>query len=228
VAHELEIVADPHAVARTAADRLAGWVRAAVADHGSCSLAVSGGKTPGEMFALLAEDDVPWEQLVLFQVDERVAPANDPDRNLSNLRAALGDVPARVVPMPVEDDDLDEAAARYAKELPGRFDVIHLGIGPDGHTASLVPGDPVLEVHARLVALTGGTYQGRRRMTLTYRALALTDRLLWVIAGEDKRTALAKLLAGDRSIPAGRVSAQRSLVIADRAAAGDAQPRVPR
>jgi 6-phosphogluconolactonase len=225
MAHELAIVADPHAVARAAADRLVGWIREAVADHGSCSLAVSGGQTPREMFALLAAEDVPWEQLVLFQVDERVAPPNDPDRNLANLRAALGDARARIVPMPVQDGALEAAAARYALELPGRFDVIHLGIGADGHTASLVPGDPVLDVDDRLVALTGGTYQGWRRMTLTYPALARTDRLLWVIAGEDKRTALAKLLAGDRSIPAGRVVAQRSLVIADRAAAGEvAQP----
>jgi 6-phosphogluconolactonase len=171
------------------------------------------------MFATLTGLDVPWGRTVLWQVDERVAPADDPDRNLAHLRQALGEKTAEVRPMPVEDDDLDAAALRYADALPARFDLVHLGIGPDGHTASLVPGDPVLDVSDRLVAVTASAYQGRRRMTLTYPGLARARQLLWLVTGQDKRQALAKVLAGDPSVPAGRVAADSSLVMADRAAA---------
>jgi 6-phosphogluconolactonase len=126
--------------------------------------------------------------------------------------------------MPVNDPDLSAAAAAYAGVLPQRFDLVHLGLGPDGHTASLVPGDPVLSVTGALVALTQ-PYQGQARMTLTYPALERADQLLWLITGADKREALARLLSGDRSIPAGRVSAARSLVLADAAAAADSPVR---
>jgi 6-phosphogluconolactonase/glucosamine-6-phosphate isomerase/deaminase len=122
--------------------------------------------------------------------------------------------------MRVNDDDLDAAAAAYAELLPPRFDLVHLGLGPDGHTASLVPNDPVLQVDDRLVGLTA-PYQGHQRMTLTYPALARANLLLWLITGEDKRDALARLLAGDQSIPGGRVEAAASLVLADAAAASD-------
>jgi 6-phosphogluconolactonase len=219
VKSELEVFADPGEVADAGATRLARWSREVVAVRGRCSVAVSGGKTPWAMFAALALLDFPWEQTVFFQVDERIAPAGAPERNLVHLRAALGDAPAQIVPMPVEAEDLERAAAGYAGRLPERLDIVHLGIGPDGHTASLVPDDPVLEIADRAVALTATAYQGQRRMTLTYPALARAGQLLWVIAGADKQSALGKLLAGDRSIPAGRVSAERSLVLADRAAA---------
>ena len=146
-----------------------------------------------------------------------MAPLDDPDRNLHHLRDALGSAPAVVEAMPVEDDDLDAAAASYAARLPDHFDLIHLGLGPDGHTASLVPGDPVLAVTDRLVALTR-PYQGRPRMTLTYPALARARQLMWLITGADKKEALTKLLAGDTSIPAGRVEAEASLILADQAA----------
>jgi 6-phosphogluconolactonase len=218
VQHELEVSADPAAVAARAASYVAARVRAAVSDHGRFTFAVSGGHTPWAMFAELAKQDVPWADVELFQVDERVAPDGDPDRNLTHLRESIGNAPARVRPMPVNDPDLDKAAAGYATELPARFDVVHLGLGPDGHTASLVPGDPVLDVTEELVAVTQ-PYQGHRRMTLTYPALARADQLLWLITGADKRDPLAKLLAGDDSIPAGRVQAARSLVLADAAAA---------
>jgi 6-phosphogluconolactonase len=170
------------------------------------------------MFAELAKEDVPWADVELFQVDERVAPDGDPDRNLTHLHESIGSAPARVHPMPVNEADLDKAAADYANVLPERFDLVHLGLGPDGHTASLVPGDPALEVTGELVAVTQ-PYQGHRRMTLTYPALARADQLLWLITGSDKRGPLTRLLAGDESIPAGRVRATRSLVIADEAAA---------
>ena len=216
--HELEVAPDGDAVADQAAAYVAARARAAVAEHGRFTFAVSGGHTPWAMFAALAKEDMPWPGVALFQVDERVAPDGDPDRNLTHLRESLGDAPALVHPMPVTDADLEAAAAGYGTELPQRFDLVHLGLGPDGHTASLVPGDPVLQIRDRLVALTQ-PYQGHRRMTLTYPALARADQLLWLITGGDKREPLARLLAGDESIPAGRVRAGRSLVLADRAAA---------
>jgi 6-phosphogluconolactonase/glucosamine-6-phosphate isomerase/deaminase len=172
------------------------------------------------MFACLAGEDMPWEQTAIYQVDERVAPAGDPDRNLAHLIESLpAQAEAEVHPMPVEADDLDAAAASYSRFLPERFDLVHLGLGPDGHTASLVPGDPVLEVVDRDVALTG-VYMGRRRMTLTYPPLNRAVQLLWLVAGEDKVDALRRLRAGDRSIPAGRVAAENALIIADAAATG--------
>jgi 6-phosphogluconolactonase/glucosamine-6-phosphate isomerase/deaminase len=161
---------------------------------------------------------MPWADTDLFQVDERVAPDGDPSRNLTNLRDSIGNAPARVHPMPVTDADLDAAARAYATVLPLQFDLVHLGLGPDGHTASLVPGDPVLDITDVLVGLTQ-PYQNHRRMTLTYPALARADQLLWLISGDDKRDALAKLLAGDESIPASRVQAARSLIMADEGAA---------
>jgi 6-phosphogluconolactonase len=218
VEHELAVAADADAVASQGAAFVAARARAAVAEHGRFTFAVSGGHTPWAMFAALANEDMPWTDVELFQVDERVAPDGDPDRNLTHLRQSIGSAPAAVHPMPVTDADLAAAAASYATALPERFDLVHLGLGPDGHTASLVPGDPVLEVRDRLVALTE-PYQDHRRMTLTYPALARADQLLWLITGADKRDPLARLLAGDESIPAGRVQAARSLILADRAAA---------
>lgn len=195
--------------------------RAAISDRGGFSLAVSGGKTPWPMFKLLGEMEVDWERVDLFQADERVAPDGDPDRNLTQLSDSLPEVAlARLQPMPVTGDDLDAAAARYSDALPERLDLVHLGLGPDGHTASLVPGDPVLEVSDRRVAPTSGEYQGRRRMTLTYPTLAAAHKVFWLVAGEDKREAVRRLLDGDRSIPAGRVEATDADVLADRAAAG--------
>jgi 6-phosphogluconolactonase len=220
VQHELEVAPDAAAVAARAAAYVAARAREAVSAHGRFTFAVSGGKTPWAMFAELANEDMPWADVELFQVDERIAPEGDPDRNLTHLRESIGDAPARVHPMPVSDPDLDAAAASYATVLPQRFDLVHLGLGPDGHTASLVPGDPVLEVTDALVAVTQ-PYQGHQRMTLTYPALTRADQLLWLVTGSDKRAPLAKLLAGDESIPAGRVLATRSLVLADAAAAPD-------
>ena len=221
--HELEVFADGATVAAKAAAYVAAQAREAVAARGRFTFAVSGGHTPWAMFAELAGQDVPWADVELFQVDERVAPEGDPDRNLTHLRESIGDAPARVHPMPVNDADLDVAAAAYATVLPQRFDLVHLGLGPDGHTASLVPGDPVLEVTDTLVAVTQ-PYQGHRRMTLTYPALTRADQLLWLVTGADKREPLARLLSGDESIPAGRVLATRSLVLADEAAAGTQLP----
>ncbi len=217
--HDLIVFDDLDALSDAAARYVVDLAQRAVVDDGSFQFAVSGGRSPWQMFGVLTSLDVPWERTVIWQVDERVAPDDDPDRNLGHLREALGDRDADVHPMPVEDDDLGAAAARYGAALPDRFHLVHLGIGPDGHTASLVPGDPVLEVRDRPVAVTSHEYEGRRRMTLTYPGIARARQLLWLVSGRDKRTALEKLLAADPSIPAGRVEAGASVVMADRAAA---------
>lgn len=221
---EIEVLPDAAAVAERGAEYVAEQARIAVADRGRFTFAVSGGHTPWAMFAHLA-GKVPWEKVTIYQVDERVAPDGDPERNLTHLRRSLPPGGAADVrPMPVGAHDLEAAADDYARALPEAFDLVHLGLGPDGHTASLVPGDPVLNVVDRGVALTG-EYQGRRRMTLTYPTLDRARQVLWLVTGEDKVDALRRLRAGDRSIPAGRVAAERALVIADAAAAGEHPPR---
>jgi 6-phosphogluconolactonase len=218
---EIEILPDARSVARRGAEVVAAAAAEAVAEHGRFEFAVSGGRTPWAMFADLA-GRMPWENVTIFQVDERVAPDGDPDRNLTQLQRALpAGGAADVRAMPVTFHDLEAAAADYAVSLPEAFDLVHLGLGPDGHTASLVPGDPVLEVTDRDVAVTA-EYQGHRRMTLTYPALNRARRILWLVTGEDKIDALDRLRAGDDSIPGGRVSADRALVLADAAAAGSA------
>jgi 6-phosphogluconolactonase len=217
--HELRSLPTPDAVAQAGAEFVAERVRAAVEDHGSFHFAVSGGHTPWAMFAALAGEEVAWDAVVIYQVDERVAPAGDPSRNLTHLTEALGSAPATVLPMPVNDADLTAAAAAYATDLPEQFDLVHLGLGDDGHTASLVPGDPVLSVTDRLVAVTQ-PYQDHARMTLTYPALGRARQLLWLVTGADKKTPLSSLLAGDTTIPAGRVQAAASLILADQAATG--------
>jgi 6-phosphogluconolactonase len=227
---KIEVLADADAVARAAAALIAADARAAVGARGRFIMAISGGHTPWQMLRALADEQVPWEGVHVVQVDERVAPAGDPDRNLTHLRQSLLEHaplrPEQVHAMPVEGSDLDAAAAQYARALeamagsPPVLDLAHLGLGPDGHTASLVPGDRVLEVTDRDVALTGGVYQGHRRMTLTYPVLDRARRILWLVTGAEKVTMLPRLRAGDRSIPAGRVRQEHALVLADRAAAG--------
>jgi 6-phosphogluconolactonase len=214
---ELKSLPSADAVAQEGAEFVAERAHAAVADRGIFHFAVSGGHTPWAMFAALASQVVPWDAVVIYQVDERVAPPGDPSRNLTHLTAALGSAPATVLPMPVNDANLTAAAAAYATDLPGQFDLVHLGLGADGHTASLVPGDPVLSVTDRLVAVTE-PYQGHARMTLTYPALARARQLLWLVTGADKKAALSSLLAGDTTIPAGRVQTAASQVLADKAA----------
>ena len=216
--HEIREFADVDVLAAAAASFVAERARRAVATTGRFHFAVSGGRTPWKMFADLVSRDVPWEQTVIYQVDERVAPADDPERSLTHLREVFATVDPLIEQMPVNDDDINAAAQRYGALLPARLDLVHLGLGPDGHTASLVPGDPVLDVTDRLVAITG-LYQGCRRMTLTYQALIRADQLLWLVTGSDKREPLSLLLGGDASLPAGRVEASHSLIMTDQAAA---------
>jgi 6-phosphogluconolactonase len=215
-----EVLADAEAAAARGAELIAEAAADAITARGSFSLAVSGGRAPWRMFELLGEHPVEWDVVEVFQVDERIAPAGDPERNLTHLLTSLPDEAlARVRPMPVNDPDLEAAAQRYEAELPTALDLVHLGLGPDGHTASLIPGDPVLEVTDCLVATTG-EYQGRRRMTLTYPALNSARQILWLVTGDDKVEPLAKLRTGDPSIPAGLVANGAATLLCDRAAAG--------
>jgi len=218
---DLEVLADERAAATRGAESIAAAGQAAVRERGSFSLAMSGGRSPWAMLAILGEmEEMPWGETELFQVDERIASPGSQDRNLTHLVLGLSiDHQSSLRPMPVTQRDLDAAAREYESSLPERLDLVHLGLGPDGHTASLVPGDPVLEVTDRRVALTEAAYQGHRRMTLTYPALAEARRIVWLVTGAEKRGPLAKLLASDPSIPAGRVKNDDMTAVADQAAA---------
>jgi 6-phosphogluconolactonase len=227
---KIEIFAEADLVAREAAKIIAADARAAVAERGRFIMAVSGGHTPWIMLRALAGEGLPWDSVHLAQVDERVAPAGHPDRNLTHLHESLLEhaplPPEHVYAMPVESADLEAAAKQYAATLvkiagsPPVLDLVHLGLGPDGHTASLVPGDAVLQVNDTDVAVTG-VYQERRRMTLTYPIINRARRVLWLVTGSEKAGMLVRLRDGDSSIPAGRVNQERALVLADRAAAGE-------
>jgi 6-phosphogluconolactonase len=219
---ETEAFADDRDASRRAAEIVAAAGRDAVAERGEFALALSGGKTPWGMVGLLGDmEEMPWERTRIFQVDERIAPPGDDARNLTHMVQMLSLAHQGTLrPMPVTSRDLDAAAAEYEAGLPERLDLVHLGLGPDGHTASLVPGDPILEVDDRRVALTAGEYQGHRRMTLTYPALAAARQILWLALGEKARDPVAKLLVGDRTIPAGRVENDHMALVADEAAAG--------
>ncbi len=228
---ELQTLSDPGAAAQRAAQFIAAEARNAVTARGQFKLALSGGHTPWQMLRVLADEDVPWANVHLFQVDERVAPPGDRDRNLTHMRESLL---ARIAlpasnlhAMPVEATDLGAAAASYALEIatiagtPAVLDLVHLGLGPDGHTASLVPGDPVLSEAYADVALTR-LYQGHRRMTLTYPILNRARCVLFVVTGAEKKPMLDRLRSRDPNIPAGRITGQRALIMADAAAAGTA------
>jgi 6-phosphogluconolactonase len=223
----IEVLENADSVADRAAGIIADRARAAVAARDRFVMAVSGGHTPWLMLRRLALDEVPWPAVHVAQVDERVAPAGHPDRNLTHLRESLDHSslpPSQLYEMPVESPDLEIAAAQYAATLvqiagsPPMLDLVHLGLGPDGHTASLVPGDAVLDIENADVAMTR-PYQGRRRMTLTYSIVNRSRSVLWVVTGSEKASALNRLLSGDHSIPAGRVRPEQALVIADQAAA---------
>jgi 6-phosphogluconolactonase len=225
---KIDVLADADAVAQAAASIIVEKARLGVAARGRFIMAVSGGRTPWMMLRALSNQDMPWEKVYVVQVDERVAPAGHPDRNLTHLRDSLlthAPLPMdHIYAMPVEVADLEAAAAQYAARLqelagsPPVLDLAHLGLGSDGHTASLVPGDSVLDTTDTDVALTG-LYQGRRRMTLTYPILNRSRCILWLVTGSEKAGMLARLRDGDLSIPAGLVHREQAIVLADRAAA---------
>jgi 6-phosphogluconolactonase len=225
----IEVLADAGSVAERAASIIADYAWEAIAARGSFVMAVSGGHTPWIMLRRLAAAPIPWRAVHIVQVDERVAPAGHADRNLTHLRESLADAPLppdQLYAMPVESPDLEAAAGAYAatlRKIAGEspiLDLVHLGLGPDGHTASLVPGDPVLDIDKADVALSG-PYQGRLRMTLTYPIINRARRILWVVTGGEKADMVNRLLNGDHGIPAGRVSADRALLLADSEAAGE-------
>lgn len=226
---QIEVLPDAAAVASRAAAIIAEHARVAVQARSRFLIAVSGGHTPWVMLRELAKEDVPWQGVHVFQVDERIAPAGDPDRNLTHLRETLLQnapiEPSNIHAMPVETLDSQAAAADYARTLeelagsPPVLDFVHLGLGPDGHTASLVPNDPVLQVTDRDVAVTG-VYMGRQRMTLTYPVINRARQILWVVTGAEKVKALRQLQQGDPSIPGGRIRRDQALILADQAAAG--------
>jgi 6-phosphogluconolactonase len=225
---KIDVLADADSVARAAASMIAEKARSGVAARGRFIMAVSGGQTPWMMLCALTNQDMPWEKVHVVQVDERVAPAGHPDRNLTHLRDSLlthAPLPMdHIYAMPVEASDLEAASAQYAARLqeiagsPPVLDLVHLGLGSDGHTASLLPGDSVLDATDTDVALTG-LYQGRRRMTLTYPILNRSRCILWLVTGSEKAGMLARLCDGDPSIPAGLVHREQAIVLADRAAA---------
>ncbi len=227
---KMEVFTDDESTAQAAAKLIAREAIAAIAARGQFVMAVSGGHSPWIMLRALAMEKIPWDRVHVVQVDERVAPAGNPDRNLTHLRESLLDhspiPPEQIYAMPVESPDLDAAARQYASTLgkiagaPPTLDLVHLGLGPDGHTASLVPGDPVLNVSETDVGLTG-IYQGRRRMTLTYPVINRARRILWLVTGSEKVDALDRLRKGDPSIPAGRVCQDRAVIFADGSATGE-------
>jgi len=214
-------------VAIAGADFIDARIAESISERGQFTMALSGGSTPWVMLRELAQHDLPWEQVKIFQVDERVAPYGDAERNLVHIKENLADrisLPAEnLYAMPVTGVNLEEGAGRYEEELiklagqPPVLDVVHLGLGEDGHTASLVPGDPVLQVSDHDVA-TSGEYAGRRRMTLTYPIINRARHILWLITGEGKAEMLDRLIQADHDIPAGRVSQQQATVVADVAA----------
>lgn len=222
----IHLGADPEEAAAEAARLIAASLREAITERGRATVAFSGGTTPWVMLRVLAGAKVDWQLVDVFQIDERVAPRGDADRNATHIEASLvRHAPvsrSHWHPIPVEEPDPAGAARRYERTLreisDGVLDVVHLGLGDDGHTASLVPGDPVLGVTDRLVAPTG-TYQGRRRVTLTYPALNAARHIVWLVAGVGKGEMLRRLVAGDPTIPAGRVLQDRAAVVCDEAAA---------
>jgi 6-phosphogluconolactonase len=222
-----EVLDAPELVAQRAAEVIAAEARAAVEARGRFIMAISGGRTPWIMLRALAATDMPWAAVQVAQIDERVAPEGHADRNLTHIKESLLDrtpLPAENIhPMPVAVGDSEVAIAQYATTLrrvagsPPVLDLAQLGLGPDGHTASLVPGDSVLHVADADVAMTE-PYQGRRRMTLTYPMINRSRRILWVVTGADKAPILTRLLKGDASIPSGRIAREQALLITDAAA----------
>lgn len=227
---QIKVLPDPASVARASAALVAERARQAVAARGRFTIALSGGSTPWAMLAELAKEDVPWDKIHVFQVDERVAPTGDNDRNLTHMHASLLDptpIPqAQIYAMPVEDANLADACVRYAATLnqiagdPAVIDLVHLGLGPDGHTASLVPGDESLNVDDSDVT-SAGPYQERMRMTLTYPVINRAREIMWLLTGSGKTQMLKRMQSRDTTIPAGRISQENAVVFADQAAAGE-------
>ena len=223
------ITADAETVALDAARYIGQLARRSIAAREQFTVALSGGRTPWRMLQILAKQEQDWDHWQVFQVDERVAPEGHESRNLVHIRRNFVDLTGmrstRLHPMEVEDPDLGSAAERYAAELqahcsdPPVLDLVVLGIGADGHMASLVPGDPALGIDDADVGISA-EYQGQRRMTLTLPIINRAREIVWLVTGSEKTEALKKMLGQDRSIPASLVVQENAIVFADEAAAG--------
>lgn len=211
---EIRVFPDAEAVAVAAAHSLVRRINDAVRRRGVAYVAVSGGRTPAEMFRAMASMPVNWANVHVWQVDERVAPDGDPARN-RGLLATLPVPPDQLHAMPVIADDLPAAAARYAASLPVRLDVVHLGLGDDGHTASWPPGDSVID--SALPVALGEPYNGHVRMTLTPAVVNAARTRIVVLAGESKAVPLLGWML-ERDLPISRVRRPGTTVFADEAA----------
>jgi 6-phosphogluconolactonase len=229
---ELKIFQSAEEVARQAALLISDLIKENVAKKGFFTMAISGGRTPWEMIKILAQENLPWDKVYLFQVDERIAPDGNPDRNLTQLFNTIHGTRLmtrlNIFHMPVIAENLESACAEYENHIQqvtgsGKLDLIHLGLGSDGHTASLIPGDAVCEVKDQDVALTASPYQGRDRMTVTYPLINRAEKILWLVTGSEKATMLHRLLNKDPEIPAGRISQDQALIFADESAASDSK-----
>jgi len=221
---DITVAPDPQAAATVAAAWVARQLRNAVARRGAATVAFSGGSTPALMLDALAELDVPWQRTTVFQVDERVAPDGDPDRNAGLLDVLRPQGPV-IRLMPVTSADLAAARRRYAALVPERLDVVHLGLGDDGHTASWPPGDPVID-DRRPVAVSG-VFNGRVRMTLSVPTVNSARHRMVLATGGAKAAVVERWLLHDRALPIERVSRTDTLVVLD-AAAATRLPHEPR
>jgi 6-phosphogluconolactonase len=210
--------ADEGAIA--AAGYIAAQFRLAVSARRRFTLALSGGTSPLRMFDALTGETIRWEHVHLFQVDERLVPSDSPERNFARVRERLlahVDIPpGQVYAMPVELDDPKAAAKAYAATLrrvlgaDGVLDLVHLGLGADGHTASLLPDDTALESNADVIV--SRPYQGFRRLSLSLPLISAARERLWLVTGTEKSRALKSLIDGDRTVPAGRVARDNATV----------------
>jgi 6-phosphogluconolactonase/glucosamine-6-phosphate isomerase/deaminase len=202
-------------------ERAAAWIarriRDAVRRRDAAALALSGGSTAPPMIDALVQLDVPWDALTVWQVDERIAPDGDAARNANQL-VPLERLPCRVRAMPVTATDRRAAAVRYAAGLPDRFDVVHLGLGDDGHTASWPPGLDRIRDSERAVELVG-RFNGWERMTLTRRVVNGARSRVVLTTGSGKRTMVERWSLGDPTIPISGVRRARTWVFVDAAAA---------
>jgi 6-phosphogluconolactonase len=212
---------------QAAAAFIAECLRHAVKERGLATLAVSGGRSPWGMFERLADESVDWNRVHVLQVDERIVPLDDKARNWSHfLQGCLAErIPQENQhPMPVEED-AELAVGRYSATLlqwagvPPQLDVVHLGIGEDGHTASLFADDVLLEDRRHWVGVSR-VYEGHRRLTLTLPVLNSARTIVWFAVGARRRDVLKRLRDGDQAIPAGHVQRDRAVAFTDADAAG--------
>jgi 6-phosphogluconolactonase len=223
---KLEVFAAPEAAAARGAALIAERLCAAIAERGAATFAVSGGRTPAPMLERLAAESLPWEKIQIFQVDERIAPDGDSSRNATQIRSALSAHVERCAAqfhwMPVTAADLGISARRYEAALaraagsPPVLDLVHLGLGADGHTASIFPNERLDESHD--VAVTAKQH-GHRRMTLTVPLINRARSILWLVMRRDKASALARLLRADPELVASRIRRESAVVVADTLAA---------